>query len=69
MWGWSSGAERAYESIASTIDRRIGMCASRNEWYKPVDAWYGPQSALLTILMLTGLDGVTQPALVVRPPG
>ena len=44
-----------------------GNWHSRNEWYKPVDAYLGPQNALLTILMLTGLDGVTKPALVVRP--
>jgi len=43
-----------------------GNWHSRNEWYKPTDAYYGPQNALLTILMLTGLDGVTKPALVVR---
>jgi tripeptide aminopeptidase len=43
-----------------------GNWHSRNEWYRPVDAWYGPQNALLTILMLTGLDGVTKPALPVR---
>jgi tripeptide aminopeptidase len=43
-----------------------GNWHSRNEWYKPVDAWFGPQNALLTILALTGLDGVTKPALVVR---
>ena len=43
-----------------------GNWHSRNEWYRPVDAWYGPQTALLTILMLTGLDGVTKPALPVR---
>ena len=43
-----------------------GNWHSRNEWYKPVNAWYGPQNALLTVLMLTGLDGVTKPALVVR---
>ena len=40
-----------------------GNWHSRNEWYKPIDAWYGPQNALLTVLMLTGLDGVTKPAL------
>jgi hypothetical protein len=34
--------------------------------YKPVDAYYGPQNALLTILVLTGLDGATGPALQVR---
>jgi acetylornithine deacetylase/succinyl-diaminopimelate desuccinylase-like protein len=43
-----------------------GNWHSRNEWYKPVDAWFGPQNALLTILVLTGLDGVTKPALQVR---
>jgi tripeptide aminopeptidase len=43
-----------------------GNWHSRNEWYRQVDAWYGPQNALLTILMLTGLDGVTKPTLLVR---
>lgn len=43
-----------------------GNWHSRNEWYKPVNAYFGPQSALLTILMLAGLDGVTQPSLAVR---
>jgi tripeptide aminopeptidase len=43
-----------------------GNWHSRNEWYRPVDAWIGPQNALLTILVLTGLDGVTKPALAVR---
>jgi acetylornithine deacetylase/succinyl-diaminopimelate desuccinylase-like protein len=43
-----------------------GNWHSRNEWYKPVDAWMGPQNAFLTILMLAGLDGVTGPALRVR---
>jgi acetylornithine deacetylase/succinyl-diaminopimelate desuccinylase-like protein len=43
-----------------------GNWHSRNEWYRPVDAYYGPQNALLTILVLTGLDGVTKPALAVR---
>lgn len=43
-----------------------GNWHSRNEWYKPVNAWYGPQNALLTVLMLTGLNGVTKPALQVR---
>ena len=46
-----------------------GNWHSRNEWYKPVDAWMGPQSALLTVLMLSGLDGVTKPQLAVRPAG
>jgi tripeptide aminopeptidase len=43
-----------------------GNWHSRNEWYKPTNAWYGPQNALLTVLMLTGLDGVTKPALPLR---
>jgi tripeptide aminopeptidase len=43
-----------------------GNWHSRNEWYKPVDAWLGPQRALLTVLMLQGLDGVSQPTLAVR---
>lgn len=46
-----------------------GNWHSRNEWYRPVNAWYGPQNALLTVLMLTGLDGVTKPALAVRKAG
>ena len=28
-----------------------GNWHSRNEWYKPVDAWFGPQNALLTVLI------------------
>jgi tripeptide aminopeptidase len=43
-----------------------GNWHSRNEWYKPTDAWMGPQDALLTVLMLSGLDGVTKPSLAVR---
>jgi acetylornithine deacetylase/succinyl-diaminopimelate desuccinylase-like protein len=43
-----------------------GNWHSRNEWYKPVDGYLGPQRALLTILMLQGLDGVTKPSLGVR---
>ena len=43
-----------------------GNWHSRNEWYRPVDAYFGPQNALLTILVLAGLDGVSKPALAVR---
>src|SRR5215212_9343407 len=43
-----------------------GNWHSRNEWYKPVNAYFGPQNSLLTVLVLTGLDGVTKPALAVR---
>jgi tripeptide aminopeptidase len=45
-----------------------GNWHSRNEWYRPLDAWMGPQNALLTVLVLSGLDGVTRPALQVRGP-
>jgi acetylornithine deacetylase/succinyl-diaminopimelate desuccinylase-like protein len=43
-----------------------GNWHSRNEWYKPTDAWMGPQNVLLTVLMLVGLDGAIMPALAVR---
>ena len=43
-----------------------GNWHSRNEWYRPVDAYFGPQNALLTVLVLTGLEGVTKPALQLR---
>ncbi len=43
-----------------------GNWHSRNEWYRPVDAYFGPQNALLTVLVLAGLDGVSKPALAVR---
>ncbi len=43
-----------------------GNWHSRNEWYKPVDAYFGPQSALLTMLVLSGVDGVTKPMLATR---
>ena len=38
------------------------------EWYSPVNAWLGPQSTLLTVLSLVGVDGVTQPLLPKRAP-
>jgi tripeptide aminopeptidase len=36
---------------------------SRNEWYKPTNAYFGPQNALLTVLTLVGLAGVSGPSL------
>jgi acetylornithine deacetylase/succinyl-diaminopimelate desuccinylase-like protein len=36
---------------------------SRHEWYKPTNAYFGPQNALLTVLMLVGLAGVSAPSL------
>jgi tripeptide aminopeptidase len=43
-----------------------GNWHSKSEWYRPAEAWLGPQSALLTVLTLTGLDGTSKPTLVVR---
>ncbi|MEH2478628.1 acetylornithine deacetylase/succinyl-diaminopimelate desuccinylase-like protein [Nitrobacteraceae bacterium AZCC 2146] len=43
-----------------------GNWHSRNEWYRPVNAYFGPQNALLTMLVLSGLDGVTKPMLPAR---
>ena len=43
-----------------------GNWHSRSEWYRPVNAWLGPQSALLTVLTLAGLEGASKPMLVVR---
>lgn len=37
-----------------------------DEWYKPVDAWQGPQALLLSTLALAGVEGVTKPELPVR---
>ena len=45
-----------------------GNWHSRNEWFKPTNAYLGPQRALLAILMLQGLDGVSQPTLTGRRP-
>jgi tripeptide aminopeptidase len=39
---------------------------SLNEWYKPTDAHLGPQNALLTLLMLAGFAGVSDPVLPQR---
>jgi di/tripeptidase len=39
---------------------------SLNEWYKPTNAHLGPQNALLTLLMLAGLTGVSDPVLLRR---
>jgi tripeptide aminopeptidase len=36
------------------------------EWYRPTDAHLGPQAVLLTLLMLAGLDGVSDPVLARR---
>ena len=36
---------------------------SLTEWYRPMNAHLGPQNALLTLLMLAGLAGVSDPVL------
>lgn len=36
------------------------------EWFSPINAWLGPQSTLLTVLSLVGVDGVTEPLLPKR---
>lgn len=36
------------------------------EWFSPINAWLGPQSTLLTVLSLVGVEGVTQPLLPMR---
>jgi len=41
---------------------------SPGEWYKPTDAYLGPQHVLLTVLALAGVEGVSAPLLTVRPP-
>jgi hypothetical protein len=46
--------------------RGVGNWHSGNEWDEPVNAYCDARSALLTTLMLTGLDDVTKPALRVR---
>ena len=41
---------------------------SLDEWYEPLDAWAGPQSVLLTVLALVGVEGVSEPLLAVYSP-
>lgn len=40
-----------------------GDMHSPGEWFDPTDAWVGPQAALLTVLGLVGVTGVTEPLL------
>jgi tripeptide aminopeptidase len=44
-----------------------GGSHSPQEWYAPVNAWLGPQRALLTVLALVGIDGANEPLLPKRP--
>lgn len=45
-----------------------GDLHSPGEWYENTDAWVGPQAALLTVLGLVGVEGVTAPLLIERTP-
>jgi acetylornithine deacetylase/succinyl-diaminopimelate desuccinylase-like protein len=45
-----------------------GNWHSLNEWYKPTDAYLGPQNVLLTLLLLAGMEGVSAPLLPHRTP-
>jgi tripeptide aminopeptidase len=40
-----------------------GNWHSLNELYKPTEAYLGPQNALLTLLMLAGMEGASAPVL------
>jgi tripeptide aminopeptidase len=40
-----------------------GELHSPGEWFEPKEAWAGPQAALLTVLGLVGMEGVTEPLL------
>lgn len=40
------------------------MCGhSVNEWFDPTNSHYGPQSILLAILALAGVEGLSEPLL------
>jgi tripeptide aminopeptidase len=41
---------------------------SQDEWFDPSNAYLGPTKALLAIIGLAGLDGVSKPLLAIRPP-
>jgi acetylornithine deacetylase/succinyl-diaminopimelate desuccinylase-like protein len=43
-----------------------GNWHSLNEWYENKDAYLGPQHALLLLLTLAGLEGVSEPLLTAR---
>ncbi|MBL8269227.1 M20/M25/M40 family metallo-hydrolase [Steroidobacter sp.] len=43
-----------------------GDLHSPGEWFEPREAWLGPQVALLTVLGLVGVQGVTEPLLEER---
>ena len=74
-------AETGFASTDSNVPLGLGIPAatlngggvgdqahSPDEWYQHLDAWRGPQVLLLTTLKLSGLTGVSKPALAVRLP-
>ena len=72
--GLSAGSSDANAAMAAGVPGialggggRSGGAHSREEWFEPRESWLGPQAALLTVLGLAGLDGVTKPALADRP--
>jgi acetylornithine deacetylase/succinyl-diaminopimelate desuccinylase-like protein len=46
-----------------------GDAHTTGEWYRPTESHLGPQSALLLVLALSGLEGVTKPMLSGFTPG
>jgi acetylornithine deacetylase/succinyl-diaminopimelate desuccinylase-like protein len=73
-------AETGFASTDSNVPLGLGIPAatlngggrgdkahSTDEWYEHVNAWQGPQALLLTTLRLSGLAGVSKPALADRP--
>lgn len=43
-----------------------GNFHSPDEWYRPIEAWVGPQRIALTVLALVGVDGIAAPILANR---
>ena len=48
-------------AIAVGRGGREGGIHTTEEWFEPVEAWLGPQRDLLLLLLLAGLEGVTEP--------
>ncbi len=46
-----------------------GGAHSPDEWFSPTESWLGPQTALLVILAMAGIDGVSEPLLLDRQNG